>query len=70
MQIAFVELTEATSGSTGWVNVEQIASVVPAPGGEGTIVSGSFGNVVVADTPQAILDKIANTVNLVNGDID
>ncbi|ALF02180.1 hypothetical protein SEA_LADYBIRD_39 [Mycobacterium phage LadyBird] len=70
MQIAFIELTDINNGATGHVNVEQIASVVRLPDDSLTIVGGSFGNVMVSETAEEVLQKIADVVNLVNGDVD
>ncbi|AEL17921.1 hypothetical protein TRIXIE_38 [Mycobacterium phage Trixie] len=65
MQLAFLELTDTNNGATGWVNVEQIASVVDVPE-VGTLVTGSFGTVTVAEPAADILTKITDLVNQVN----
>ncbi|AYD87067.1 hypothetical protein SEA_NICOLETERA_40 [Mycobacterium phage NicoleTera] len=68
MQIAFLELTDANNGSRGWVNVEQIASIVDLPDGGGTVVAGMFGSVTVAESADEVLAKVSDLVNRVNGE--
>ncbi|AOT24958.1 hypothetical protein PBI_KALPINE_38 [Mycobacterium phage Kalpine] len=66
MQLAFLELTDKNNGAKGWVNVEQIASIVDVPEA-GTLVTGSFGTVSVEEPAADLLTRLTDLVNQVNG---